>query len=188
MTDMRNIIRRLYRYRASAFIYTFIGGLSALINWIVFYIFYTYFLWHYGLAAVAAFAVATGVNYILSERVGFLSGGRSRVKLFFGVMLVSIAGLGVDLLSLVLLFDVFNINIMIAKIIGTAAAFLVNFGGRQFFVFVRQPRWTSLSSLHQAIPRSAAYKRADELALRRHRGMVSWLGRMRRGERRWGRR
>lgn len=149
MINPGHLARRAYAYRASLFVYILIGGLSALINWIVFYVFYTYLPWHYGVAAVAAFLVATGANYTLSEKVGFVSGGRSRLKLVVGVYLVSVAGLGVDLLALAVLFEVFAIDIMVAKLIGTAAAFVVNFGGRQFFVFVRQPRWTSLRGLRR---------------------------------------
>ena len=159
MINIPQLVRRTYRYRASVVVYIFIGGLSAVINWIVFYGCYTYLQWHYGLAAVAAFVVATAVNYFLSEKVGFLSDGRSRKRLVLGVYIVSIAGFFVDILALAVLFNLFNINIMVAKIVGTAAAFVVNFGGRQFFVFVRHPRWPSLSALGRGISRSAPPKK-----------------------------
>jgi putative flippase GtrA len=102
---------------------------------------------------------ATAVNYFLSERFGFLSGNRSRTGLVIGVYFVSSAGLAVDILVLWALYSVLSINVMVAKIIGTAAAFVVNFGGRQFFVFTRHPRWSSLSALGRRVVRTASSKR-----------------------------
>lgn len=141
----------MLKYRASIFVYLWIGGLSALINWAVFYVFSTFLYWHYALAAVAAFTGATAVNYFLSEKVGFLSRERSRFRQVLGVYLVSTLGLGVDLLVLAMLHEFMDVDVMASKIAGTAAAFIVNFAGRQFVVFVRQPRWPSLSELPREI-------------------------------------
>ena len=141
------VIRKFYRYRAPFAVYIFIGGISAIINWTIFYVFYNYLDYYYVYSAVAAFLGATAVNYFLSERFGFLSGDRSRTRLVIGVYVVSCAGLSVDILALWALYGVLGINVMGAKVIGTAAAFFVNFGGRQFFVFTRHPRWPSLSAL-----------------------------------------
>jgi putative flippase GtrA len=155
--NIPRLFRATYRYRASVVVYLFIGGVSAVINWIVFYMCNAWLQWHYIMAALGAFVVATGVNFILSERVGFISGGRSKARIMFGVYVVSTAGLFVDIAVLALLFSVLNVNIMAAKVVGTAAAFVVNFGGRQFFVFVRHPRWPSLSSLGKGMSRSKTH-------------------------------
>ncbi len=151
MTKLYYIILTLYAYRACLFVYIWIGGISALVNWTIFYVCFTFVAWSYGPSAIAAFGIATAVNYFLSEKIGFLSNGRSRIWQFLGVYLVSTLGLGVDLLVLAFLFDYLGVNVMTAKIAGTAAAFIVNFAGRQVFVFLRQPRWTSLSVLSQEL-------------------------------------
>jgi putative flippase GtrA len=123
--------------------------ISALVNWISFYISFIHLHSHYAFSAIIAFIIATAANYFLSAKVGFLSNGRTRIRQFLGVYLVSMLGLCVDLLVLVFLYDYLEINVMTSKIAGTSAAFFVNFAGRQAFVFLRQPRWSSLS----AIPR-----------------------------------
>jgi putative flippase GtrA len=154
--NISRLFRATYRYRASVVVYLFIGGVSAVINWIVFYMCNAWLQWHYIVAALGAFVVATGINFTLSEKVGFVSGDRSKARLVFGVYVVSTAALFIDIAVLALLFTVLNFNIMAAKVVGTAAAFVVNFGGRQFFVFVRHPRWPSLSSLGKGVSRSKA--------------------------------
>lgn len=96
---------------------------------------------HYVAAAVVAFIAGTGVNALLSRRFGFQSRGRSLLQEVGLVYAASSLGFGVSTLTLMACVEWAALPALAGKVIGSAAAFLLNFGARQFFVFSAEPRW-----------------------------------------------
>lgn len=96
---------------------------------------------HYMPAAVVAFITGTGVNAFLSRRFGFQSRGRSGAQEVALVYAASSLGFAVSTLTLSACIEWFGLPALLGKVIGSAAAFLLNFGARQFFVFSTEPKW-----------------------------------------------
>ena len=74
---MRNSVAQITRYLPGAVAYLFVGGLSALIEWAVFFGTVTFLDLHYAAAIFIAFIVATFNNWYLSSKLIFQSSGRS---------------------------------------------------------------------------------------------------------------
>ena len=90
---MQNTITQITRYLPGAVAYLFVGGLSALMEWAVFFGSVTFLDLHYAVAIFVAFFVATFNNWYLSSKLIFRSSGRSTGEEFMLVYLVSGFGL-----------------------------------------------------------------------------------------------
>ncbi|MEO8113661.1 MAG: GtrA family protein [Phenylobacterium sp.] len=145
---MNLIIRLIRKYSVSFGLYIIVGGGAALVEWIVFYLTLRLAHINYVFSAIAGFAVATYVNYLLSVRFNFVSReNRSSTSELVLVYLVSGVGLAINLAVMAIAVEWLHAWIMVGKIAGTGVAFIWNFLARQFFVFARTPRWT-LAALH----------------------------------------
>ena len=118
----------------------FVGGLSAPIEWTVFFGAVTFLDLHYAAAIFIAFILATFNNWYLSSKLIFRSSGRSTGEEFMLVYLVSGFGLLINFMVTSVSIEVLGMGLMIAKICGTGSAFVWNYAARQFFVFDRNPR------------------------------------------------
>ncbi len=78
---------------------------------------------------------------LLSRRFGFQSRGRTFLQEVGLVYAASSLGFGVSTLTLMACVEWVGLPALAGKVIGSAAAFLLNFGARQFFVFSAEPRW-----------------------------------------------
>jgi putative flippase GtrA len=123
------------RHGVSLMAYVLIGGASALVEWSVFWVLVRVASVHYLLAAVLAFMVSTFCNYLLCVRTIFVSKTQSSLKDLAAVYAASLLGLAVNLAMLAILAKGFGVNLMLAKIAGTGAAFFFNFASRQFVIF-----------------------------------------------------
>jgi putative flippase GtrA len=139
---IRNGIAQVTRYLPGAVAYLFVGGLSALIEWSVFFSAVTFLDLHYAAAIVIAFILATFNNWYLSSKLIFRSSGRSTGEEFMLVYLVSGFGLLINFMVTSASIEVLGMGLMIAKICGTGSAFVWNYAARQFFVFDRNPKLT----------------------------------------------
>jgi putative flippase GtrA len=139
---MQNTITQITRYLPGAVAYLFVGGLSALMEWAVFFGSVTFLDMHYAVAIFVAFFVATFNNWFLSTKLIFRSSGRSTGEEFLLVYLVSGFGLLINFAVTATSIEVLGLGLMIAKVCGTGSAFVWNYGARQFFVFDRNPRLT----------------------------------------------
>jgi putative flippase GtrA len=137
---IRNGIAQVTRYLPGAVAYLFVGGLSALIEWSVFFGAVTFRDLHYAAAIFIAFIVATFNNWYLSSKLIFRSSGRSTGEEFMLVYLVSGFGLVINFMVTSVSIEMLGMGLMIAKICGTGSAFVWNYAARQFFVFDRNPR------------------------------------------------
>jgi putative flippase GtrA len=146
------VIEALVRKHGPAFaVYLVIGGVSALVEWAVFWgllhvapagIFAALRL-SAGAAgalrltvyAAIAFVIATFVNYLLCVRTIYASKTGSVAGDIARVYLASLLAFGVNLATLVVLTAGLGLDPMVGKIAGTGTAFLVNFAARQFVIF-----------------------------------------------------
>ncbi|MBF0371194.1 MAG: GtrA family protein [Magnetococcales bacterium] len=137
---MLSALWRLVRvYRTNFILYFGVGGVSALLEWSVFWVGITFTPHHYLIAAFAGFLLATGLNYILSVRFVFRSGRHTPGYELWLTYLVSALGAAGNFAILALLHEGFDTPLLPAKIAATGCAFLWNFIARQFLVFHQDP-------------------------------------------------
>ena len=116
--------------------YFFIGGVAAAIDLVLFWLFADVLQYKYLLVGVFTFIVSTGANYLLAARFVFVSGIRfERHKEVFLVYLISAIGLAVNLAVLYITYDLFEIHLMMSKIIASGAVFVWNYSARVKFVY-----------------------------------------------------
>jgi len=119
------------------FIYFFIGGFAALVNWIIFYISNSLCNIHYLIATIIAFFVATWVNWKLG-RISLFKNSAVRSKVTGEktlVYIVSAIGLLLNLLLMWLMVDILNIQPIIAIVITTGLVFFWNFFARRILIY-----------------------------------------------------
>jgi putative flippase GtrA len=115
--------------------YVLIGGVSALVEWSVFWLLLRPAGVNYLAAAVVAFIVATFANYLLCVRTIFVSKTKSGWKDAAMVYAASLLALVINVSTLAVLVRQFGVDPMLSKVAGTGSAFLFNFASRQFFIF-----------------------------------------------------
>jgi len=116
--------------------YFIVGGIAAIVNLIIFFIFAKVMRYNYFVIGALAFIVATFVNYILSIKYVFKSGIRfGKHKELFWIYVVSIIGLIENEIILYLFASLLHIEIMISQIIAVGAVFFWNYIARNSFVF-----------------------------------------------------
>ena len=125
--------------------YFIIGGIAALTNMAIFFIFAKILRFNYLAVGALAFIVATFVKYILSVKYVFKSGIRfSKQKELFWVYVVSIIGLIENEVILYLLVSLLHVEIMISQIIAVGAVFFWNYIARNSFVFRSNRKETAM--------------------------------------------
>ena len=116
--------------------YFIVGGLSAIVEWICFAIFNKFMV--YLLATIVAFCFSTSFNYILGKHMTFRNYEKKKSDLM-NVFIVSAIGLGLNILFMYLLIDVFNFEYeFIAKVISTGLVFMWNYISRRLFIYKRE--------------------------------------------------
>ena len=117
--------------------YFIVGGASAAVDFALFGI----LLLLLGTAswfvvALVSFVIATAFNYVLSIRVVFSTGVRFAMRHeIVLVFLASLVGLAINQFALWMAYQVAGWNVLVAKCIGTASAFVWNFSARNSFIF-----------------------------------------------------
>ncbi len=116
--------------------YFFVGGIAALIDWVLFFILIKGFHIPWYFSAIISFTFATLANYVLSINHVFESGVRFQKKQEMAlVFLVSLVGLGINQAILWLLISVAKTHLLLSKISATGVVFLWNYMIRHKFVF-----------------------------------------------------
>ena len=116
--------------------YFVVGGLSAVVEWICFAIFNRFMV--YLLATIAAFCFSTTFNYYLGKHMTFKNYEKKKSDLM-NVFIVSAIGLGLNILFMYLIIDVFNFKYeFIAKVISTGLVFMWNYISRRLFIYKKE--------------------------------------------------
>jgi putative flippase GtrA len=116
--------------------YFFVGGASALVDFVLFAALIKVFglAWYY--AGVASFCFAIFVNYLLSIRFVFESGSRfAKEQEIALVFLVSGIGLAANQAVLYALIVLAVLNVLVSKVGATGVVFFWNFTARRTFIF-----------------------------------------------------
>jgi putative flippase GtrA len=118
--------------------YFAVGGIAAIVNLGIFFIFAKIMGFNYLLVAAISFVIATLVNYQLSIMHVFESGVRFEKKQeIFWVYAISLIGMCIDLATLRFCVDILSIELMLSKIIATGVVFFWNYYARKHFIFKR---------------------------------------------------
>jgi len=120
-------------------LYFFVGGIAALTDLFIFYVFANQLGFNYLLITIIGFVVATFVNYLLSIKFVFHTGARyARGAEIIITYMVSAIGLIVHISVLFLLIDFLQFEKMLSKIIAIVSAFMFNFLLRKYYVFKKK--------------------------------------------------
>ncbi len=113
--------------------YFFVGGVSAIVEWISFFLCNLSF--NYNLSTIVAFILATTFNYILGRKFTFKDSNNGH-KDMLAVFGVSFIGLLLNILFMNILLKGLNISYeMVAKIISTGLVFMWNYLVRKIFIY-----------------------------------------------------
>jgi putative flippase GtrA len=125
-------------------LYLFVGGTAALVEWALFYIFITYVLSSLGLGLTAltmlatalAFGLSTLYHYFLGNVLVFDSGSRYKRGTELGlVFLVSIMGLGFNLLLMYIFVSLLGWLPMPSKVLTSCIVVVWNYLSRKKWIF-----------------------------------------------------
>ena len=120
------------------------GGTAALVEWALFYVFITYVLNAFGLglteltmlATSLAFCLSTLYHYFLGNVLVFDSGSRyDRSKELSLVFLVSIMGLGFNLLLMYIFVTLLGWQPMLSKVLTSCIVVVWNYLSRKKWIF-----------------------------------------------------
>jgi len=114
--------------------YGIVGGIAAVVNIGMLYVFTELFGLHYIFSNILAFTLGLIVNYFLSVKYVFSKERKENRKLEFIVhIVIGIIGLSLDTLLVYLFTDKADLYYMMSKIISTAIVFIYNFASRKIF-------------------------------------------------------
>ena len=126
----------LFKYNNNSFVkYFFVGGISALVDFLIFCLFYNLFK-NWFLAGILSFLIATIANYYLSINFAFNSGNKfKKLHEIYLVFFASFIGFLLNQIILFFLIEAFILNVYLSKIIATSHVFMWNFSARKFYIF-----------------------------------------------------
>ena len=114
------------------FRYLFVGGIAAVVNIGMLYVFTDIVHINYIISNVLSFTLGLFTNYILSKKFVFQGETSiSKTKEFIIYAIIGVLGLGIDTFLVWLFTDVFKVYYMISKLISTLIVFVWNFGARK---------------------------------------------------------
>ncbi|MGI6072884.1 MAG: GtrA family protein [Lachnospiraceae bacterium] len=122
--------------------YFFVGGIAAIVEWLMFALFSNVCDLHYILSTALAFIFSTTTNWILGRVWTFKNSSsyknrRGRELAF--IFIVSAIGLGLNMLLMFLFVDVLGMNTdllkVLCKIAATGIVFFWNFLIRKFVIY-----------------------------------------------------
>lgn len=132
----------MYGLIKQAVSYFFVGGISAIVEWLMFAFFLNAMGLQYLLSTCLAFVFSTTTNWYLGRRWTFKGNEKyvdKKTQEVLLVFIVSAVGLFFNILLMYLFVDILNYNTDCQKIIGKIAAtgivFVWNFLVRKFFIY-----------------------------------------------------
>jgi putative flippase GtrA len=138
------VVRLTNTYSIGLFVYFGIALISALTEWGTF-VAALRFVAPLS-AATAGFILSTLVNFVLSRRYAFRS-KRTLSAEFVLVMGMSAWAFAGNISVFYVLYAVAEVNMIVAKILGTCFGFVFNYLFRQFFIFSHVSRFVPVSQI-----------------------------------------
>src|SRR5262249_48317497 len=128
-----NTLVQLFRYGLT-------GGLAFLLDFGSLYVLYHVFAVHYVGAAALAFLLGLATNYAVSVVWVF---DQRTVKdpfvEFLMFALLGVVGLGITEATLLVLTGLWDVPVMVSKVVATGLTFMWNFGSRKLTLFSEAP-------------------------------------------------
>lgn len=116
--------------------YGFVGGIAALTEWTSYFLFDSVLSWHYMMATMLSFLIATFVNWVVGRRTMFRDAAKSgTAREILGIYFVSGIGLLLNLLLMYIFVRLAGIPGVLAKIAATGLVFIWNFVSRKVFIY-----------------------------------------------------
>jgi len=112
-----------------------VGGLSFVLDFIIYFVLTNFFSVYYLIAGFFSFTLSLIFNYLMSMKFVFKSKDdlkKSHEFVIFATL--SVMGLGLNLLSLYVLVDLFKMNDLIAKVFVAGIVMVFNFVTRKIFL------------------------------------------------------
>jgi glycosyltransferase involved in cell wall biosynthesis len=124
------------------FFYLFIGGFSAIVNFLIFMVL-LYIGQSVNVSALVAFFIAAFVNYYLSISLLFRHKAKWKTGAEVAVFLCVVVVVGLIDMLCTRTFIGLGVAPSVAKLLSTAIGLILNFSGRRFFVFPEKgnPDW-----------------------------------------------
>ena len=117
--------------------YIFVGGISAVCDMSLFYLFNEIYRLDLIKSVMAAFSIATIVNYILCIEIIFKTARKLKNKIqeIAAILTVSLLGMCFNIALIYVMVEVFGIDGMTSKIIAIIMVFTWNYMARRKIVF-----------------------------------------------------
>lgn len=126
---LRNLLVQLIQY-------SFVGGIAALVEWTSYFLFDTVLHWHYLLATVLSFLIATFVNWAVGRCTMFRNAEKNgTIGEILQIYFVSGIGLLLNLVLMYVFVAMMGIPGVFAKIAATGVVFIWNFISRKVFIY-----------------------------------------------------
>lgn len=132
-------LKAFYKKYREVIHYLFFGGLTTLVNILVFYIFDTGLTWPYLLANALAIALSILFAYITNKIFVFESkteGWRQTCSEFFRFISFRLVSGLFDMLTMWILVDLFTVNTNSAKLLTQFVVVVLNYLFSKFFIFL----------------------------------------------------
>ena len=128
-TFWQGLVGQLIRYGV-------VGGIAALTEWAAFFLFDGIFYWHYMLATVLSFLIATFVNWAVGRCTMFRNAAKvGTAREILGIYSVSGIRLLLNLFLMYLFVGKIGAPSVAAKITATGLVFIWNFASRKIFIY-----------------------------------------------------
>ena len=115
--------------------FVIVGGLSFVLDFIIYYVLKNYFSVYYLIAGFFSFTLSLIFNYLMSMKFVFKSkDDLQKTHEFITFVTLSVMGLGLNLLCLFILVDIYKMNDLIAKILVAGIVMVFNFVTRKIFL------------------------------------------------------
>lgn len=115
--------------------FVIVGGLSFVLDFIIYYVLTNFFSVYYLTAGFFSFTLSLIFNYLMSMKFVFKSKDDLKKTHEFVIFVsLSVMGLGLNLLCLYILVDLFKMNDLIAKVLVAGIVMVFNFITRKIFL------------------------------------------------------
>ena len=122
--------------------YFCVGGLAAIVEWVMFFLFSSVFKIEYLIATILAFIFSTTANWLLGKLMTFKDSKKYEGKAAKeGLLIFAVSGIGLlfNLLLMYIFVDIIGLNtdllMTASKIMATGIVFIWNFLIRKFWIY-----------------------------------------------------
>lgn len=116
-------------------LYGLIGLVAMGIDFALTYSLTEYLGWYYLLSVVVAFIIASMVNFVLQKKFTFRCTEKNIVKQYLLFAVIGVFGMLINVVTVFVSVEYFQLWYMYGKVIATFIAFFWNFGANKFLTF-----------------------------------------------------